>query len=75
MQSVDELQLKTDVKGELNAEVATVKAQLASPNPKTSILREGLSSIKRILEAATASAIGTLLANQIPVLLALLEKS
>ena len=74
-QSVNELQLKTDERGELNAEVATVEAQLASPKPKAPILREGLSSIKRILEAAAGSAIGAHLAKQIPILLTLLEKN
>lgn len=70
--SLDELPLKKDVRGELNAEVLTVEAQLTSPKPKISIIREGLSSIKRILEAAAGSAIGAQLAKQIPTLLALL---
>jgi hypothetical protein len=70
--SLDELQLQMDSRDELNAEVATVEAQLNSPKPKTSILREGLSSIKRILEGAVGSAIGAQLASQLPALLALL---
>ncbi len=74
-QSVNELQLKTDVRGELSAEVATVEVQLASPKPKPPILREGLISIKRILEAAAGSAIGAQLAKQIQLLLTLLGKS
>lgn len=70
--SLDELQLPMDLRGELNAEVATVEAQLTSPKPKTSILREGLSSVQRILESGAGSAIGTQLASQLPALLALL---
>ena len=69
-QSVDKLQLKKDVRDEFDAEVATVEAQLASPKPKIPILREGLNSIKKILEAAAGSAIGAQLANQISLLLA-----
>lgn len=70
--SLDELNLKMDLKGELNAEITTIEAQLTSPKPKTSILREGLNSIKRILEGVVGSAIGAQLANQIPALLAFL---
>jgi hypothetical protein len=70
--SMDRLQLTSDLMDEINAEIATVKAQLTSPKPKTSILKEGLSSIKRILEGAVGSAIGVQLASQLPALLALL---
>ncbi len=71
--SLDELDLNKDLRGEINAEVATVEAQLASPKPKTSILKEGLISIRRILEGAAGSAIGAQIAKQIPALLALLS--
>lgn len=70
--SLDEFKLEMDSRNELNAEVATVKAQLSSPKPKASILREGLRSIERILEGAVASAVGVQLANKIPVLLSFL---
>ena len=44
--SLDELNLETDERREINAEVTTVEAQINSPKPKTSILIEGLSSIR-----------------------------
>jgi hypothetical protein len=72
LDSMDKLQLPLDLGHEIIADVSTVKAQLTSPKPKTSILREGLGSIKRILEGAVGSAIGAQLASQIPALLAML---
>lgn len=71
-QSVDELRLREDARSELSSELATLEAQVSSPKPKPTILRESLSSIKRILEAAVGSAIGAELATKIPVLLALI---
>ncbi len=49
---LSELELTGDTKEELNAELNTVYAQANSPKPKPSILRESLSSIRRILEGA-----------------------
>mgnify|MGYP000001706433 CR=1 FL=1 len=70
--SKNELHLKEDEESELSSEVATLNAQSNSPKPKEAILRESLGSIKRILEAATGSAIGAGLAAKIPLLLAML---
>jgi len=49
---LSELELTGDIKKELNAELNTVDAQVNSPKPKISILRESLLSIRRILEGA-----------------------
>ena len=46
------LELDEDVKSEIVAEVASVAAQVSSPKPKQSILREGLGSLRNILEGA-----------------------
>lgn len=55
------LNLSPDARAEAEAEIATVEAQVQSPNPKPSIIREGLSSLGRILEGATGGAAGQLL--------------
>ena len=41
-----------DIEKEVNAELNTLDSQASSPNPKPSIIRESLSSIRRILEGA-----------------------
>jgi hypothetical protein len=56
---------------EMHAEIETLRAQLTSPNPKVSIVRECLRSVGRLCESAAAGAIGTQLATYIPALLAL----
>lgn len=56
---------------EMKAEIETLRAQTASPNPKVSIIRECLNSVGRLCEGAAAGAIGTQLATYIPALLAL----
>ena len=43
---------------ELEAELATLKAQISSPKPKQGVLRESLKSIRTILEAAAGGAAG-----------------
>ncbi len=45
---------------ELEAELATLKAQMSSPNPKAGVLRESLKSLRTILEGATGGAAGQL---------------
>ncbi|ELA9340265.1 hypothetical protein ACEV8B_21925 [Vibrio parahaemolyticus] len=71
-QSLNDLSLNKDGLDELKAECATLQAQVESPKPKVSILKECLSSAKSILESASGSAIGAQLATQIPQLLVLL---
>ena len=46
------LDLDDDVKSEIVAEIALVEAQVSSPKPKQTILREGLASLRNILEGA-----------------------
>ncbi|MFN1584607.1 hypothetical protein [Vibrio rotiferianus] len=71
--SLNDLTLDKSTLQEMKAEIDTVDAQLTSPKPKVSILKECLSSIQRVLEATTGSAIGGHLAIQVPALLALLS--
>jgi AbiTii len=47
-----ELNLVADSKAELESELKTIEAQVESPKPKDSILRESLGSVRRILESA-----------------------
>jgi hypothetical protein len=60
-----------DEMAELEAEIETIKSQLKSPKPKAGIIREGLKSIRTILESCVGSAMGAQLSQQIPVLLSL----
>ncbi len=59
---------------DLKAEVATIRAQLTSSRPKTSIVRECLLSIKRILENAAGTLVAQQLLPYIPTLLGGLER-
>jgi hypothetical protein len=54
--SIDDLGLSLADKGELVADVGTVKAQLNSPNPKTSVITECFRSIRHVLEHAGGAA-------------------
>jgi hypothetical protein len=49
--------LEVSQRSELMAEIGTVEAQLGSSKPKEVIIREGLSSIRNILEGAVGSAL------------------
>ena len=46
---------------EADAELRTIESQIESPRPKPSIIREGLESLRRILEGAGGGAAGQLL--------------
>lgn len=59
--SIQELLLSTEQESELRAEVETIKSQLTSPKPKTTILHECGISIRSILEKAGGSIVGSLL--------------
>jgi hypothetical protein len=52
LQHYNKLNLTEDSEKELGAEIETVKAQAGSPQPKMGIIRESLSSIRKILEGA-----------------------
>jgi hypothetical protein len=54
---------------ELAAEIATVEAQLTSPNPKPSIITESLGTIRGFLGGTAVGAAGNLLATEISKLL------
>ena len=60
-QTIDDLALDPDSRREAEAELRTVESQIASPRPKSSIIREGLKSLRQILEGAAGSAAGQLL--------------
>lgn len=48
-------ELSDDETGELRAEIATLRAQVQSPKPKTTVVHEGLKSVRAILERAAGS--------------------
>lgn len=54
-QALTELDLPAEQHDEVEADLATVETQLASPNPKAGIVRESLSSVRRIFEGALGS--------------------
>ena len=56
--SIDDLGLGEEDKAELEAEVRTLEAQVASPKPKKEIVRPSLQSAKRILEGAAVTVAG-----------------
>lgn len=53
------LSLDADARRELEAEIATIEAQLASPSPKVPITRAALESVTRILEGVAANAVSS----------------
>ena len=55
------LAIEDDTNRELSSDVATVEAQIASPNPKNNIVRASLDSIRRILEGASGGVAAQLL--------------
>lgn len=56
--SLPKLQLTTDVRDELNAEIMALKAQISSPKPKKGIIRETLSSLKSTLISSLTNEVG-----------------
>ncbi len=56
---IDEMQVSAGEKSELEADIATVEAQLKSPKPKSAVLRESLHSIRCILEGAAGSGLAS----------------
>lgn len=50
----------TDLKNELKADIETIKQQLQSPKPKSSIIKATLVSTKEVLIGATGGLLGTL---------------
>lgn len=66
--TIEILGLNESGKKEAESEIAALEAQIKSPNPKQSILRESLCSVRRILEGAAGNLVASGLLNQIGVL-------
>lgn len=60
-QVLDSIGIHPEQKEEAAAELRTIESQIESPKPKASIIREGLESLRRILEGAGGGAAGQLL--------------
>ena len=58
-EKTSDLKLEGDAKAELESEVRTVEAQLVSPKPKDSILRESLNSIRHVLEGVAGNLVAS----------------
>ena len=56
---ITEFKLDNENKNQLESDLQTTEAQLKAPNPKPSIIKESLSSLKRILEGAAGGAIAS----------------
>lgn len=54
--SIDRLELAQDESAQLQAEMATIRAQAVSPKPKRHVIRESLQSVRAILEHAGGGA-------------------
>jgi len=62
------LTLAEEATAELRADLATAKAQLASPKPKTSVLRATLGTIQHVMEGAAGHMAGSLLAELVKIM-------
>jgi hypothetical protein len=52
------LDLTTEARGEIEADIATIEAQAKSPKPRFAIIRETMHSIRSVIEQAAGSAVG-----------------
>ncbi len=59
--AMDNLNLNSDKKGELNVGLKTIELQVESKSPNQNIIREALKSIRNILEGCASSAIAPIL--------------
>jgi len=55
----DDLPLTGDARAELDAEIATMEAQLQSPKPKAAVFREALRTLRSLLEGLASSVAAT----------------
>lgn len=60
-EALDKIEIDEAQKGEIKSDIVTIDSQVNSPNPKPSIIKEGLQSIRGILEGASGSAVGQLI--------------
>jgi len=58
-----------NIKAELKSELTVLEAQMISPNPQKTIIKESLASIRNIAEGAT----GSVLVNLVPKLVEVLS--
>jgi hypothetical protein len=56
---LSELELEPDKHQEAESEITTIQSQLTSPNPKPSIIKESLKSLRVILEGVAAGVLAT----------------
>jgi uncharacterized LabA/DUF88 family protein len=63
---LEELTLPREDESEINAEIATIEAQIRSSRPKSGIIKESLLSIKNILEGAAGSILAVELSKHLP---------
>jgi len=71
---LEKSELDPDDRQDIDAETATIEAQLSSRVPKPTIIKESLSSLKTILEGAVAGLLTTGVEKQIPALIDALGK-
>ena len=64
--SYSQLKLPRDKEEEFNADVKTIEAQMSSPLPKRNVLKECISSIRKILETATGQIIAMQILDKLP---------
>ncbi|MCP4486309.1 MAG: hypothetical protein GY820_03180 [Gammaproteobacteria bacterium] len=67
------LKLASENESEINTDITTIETQLASVNPKNSIIKECLLSIQRILEGAGGAVVAQQLLPYVPALIAVLS--
>lgn len=72
-QKISELVLDKEDESEIQSDISTLESQVASSRPKSSIIKESLLSIQRILEGSTSAVIATQLMPYIPALMAALK--
>lgn len=69
LEKLPELDLSDSARREMEAEAKTINSQVSSPNPKQSIIKESISSIKTILEGAAGNIIASeFLRNWLPII-------
>ena len=57
LKRMDEWNLKTEDKEELQSDIYTIQAQLKSPKQKNNIIKESLLSVRNIVEGSAGSAL------------------
>lgn len=63
-----DLMLDSEAQSEVDSDISTIEAQAKSSSPKSTVIKECLSSIIAVLEGIAGSAIATILLQQIGVL-------